>query len=396
MSATWLILILAAPGELRLAVSDALPVIGGPCTLTAYINDEEDASVVFEVRLADEVHPIGLPQNATDQVTRTWTPQHTGEHVLSVRVGDARASQTVTVVKRTLHFHYWHLDPSLKYVTEGLLNDATKIAYWCDRGVMGQKWRGGKWAYQSLELTTPAALAENWIEPLERGWAGVLIDEMIAGGEIDEVLGDALIEARKRSPKIYLAVYTVAGGGEKKMRGLREAADRVLPEAYEEDDSRGYSRIVNRVDAVAAKVGMERTLVTLAFKKWITTPRELRRQLHFVRYRYPHMPGVAFFGSPPFSTDVFNTLLRQFYIDPVIRVEKLGSGDVAFKNIGGADAPATEVTLHPQVISLPPLAVDQTYTLSAAGKPWTPLSEYRDGCFILGPPLQWSSEEKKP
>ena len=68
--------------------------------------------------------------------------------------------------------HHWHLDPSLKYATEGMMNDAEKLDYWRARGVTVQRWTGGLWAYKTKKVKTPQTLAKYWSGPLEAGWKG--------------------------------------------------------------------------------------------------------------------------------------------------------------------------------------------------------------------------------
>jgi hypothetical protein len=94
-------------------------------------------------------------------------------------------------------------------------------------------------------------------------------------------------------------------------------------------------------------------------------------------------------------------LLRQFYIGPVLRVaiSPEGDGCLEVRNIGAADAPATQVYLQTQDqspetigVHVPPLAVDHTYTTRLAEPHVQPVTEYREPCPILGPPLLWDEE----
>ena len=106
----------------------------------------------------------------------------------------------------------------------------------------------------------------------------------------------------------------------------------------------------------------------------ITTPQEMRRQLHFTRYNFPKMPGVAFFSSMEPLYPMLNELLRQFYIGPVLRIEVLESGQVRIENIGGDDAPAARVKIRAGAqaakileIDVPPLAVGAQRVVSIGG-----------------------------
>ena len=249
---TILFLVLAAPAaadrqgdgasgvacRLRLRVSGALPVVSRPQTITARITPAVDVagrlSVSFHCRIGQSVEQLA-PDRSVEltgdagelAVSQPWTPTVTGPCTLIVRVrleqgavawrGPREATRAVTVVKRSLHFHYWDADPALEYITEGMVNEEGKLDDWADRGVIAQKWVGGRWAHDSAGKKTPRQLAEYWVAPYRQGWPGVVIDEFMAGGEVDEVLGRALIEARRIEPGIYLAPYTVAVGGEQKV-----------------------------------------------------------------------------------------------------------------------------------------------------------------------------------
>jgi len=129
----------------------------------------------------------GAEGMATAYVEQPWIPEQTWKYQLSVRAapkggyeGTRRriGSQTVTVVKRSRHFHHQSLHPSLEYTTEGMVNDASQLDYRADRGVIAQQWRGRVSAYNRWRNTTQA-LAECWVAPFRQGWSGVVIDEFL-------------------------------------------------------------------------------------------------------------------------------------------------------------------------------------------------------------------------
>jgi len=416
----------AADMTLRLGVSRSLPVLGEELVLTARIGYRgqgfREAVVRFSYRSErqsiqlGEDQPVKLAPGREEIVVRqNWKPEHTGEYTLMVRLlGNESdhpeithtATQSVSVVGRRLHFHYWDAHPSLKYITEGMVNDNDRLAYWSDRGVVAQRWRGGKWAYDELMKRTPEALAEYWVEPYREVWPGVVIDEFISGGETEEILGRGLLEARTDEPNVYLAAYTIALGGQDKLRSFREAADRVLIEAYEHDATYGYSRILKRVRPAKENGLGDKALVVLGIGEAlgadacaITTPQEMRRQLHFTRYHFPEMPGVAFFSRMEPLYPALNEQLRYFYIDPVLRVEVLESGQLRIENIGGDRSPATQVNIRTkdnraQTIELdvPSLDVGECRLMSLPGRKLQPVTKYRPGCFVLGPPALWEKE----
>lgn len=252
---------------IRLAVPNALPVLGTEQVLACRIDyrarEDREGIVRFSYCSNGESGRIGkdhavmlAPGAEKIAVRQSWNPEQNGEYVLTAKLlpdGQKKpdsaptATQRVTVVGRSLHFHYWDVDPSLKYITEGMVNDKKKLAYWADRGVVPQRWRGGIWLY-NRHSKDPEEIAENWCAPAGEGWPGIMIDEFGAGGEADEALGRALVVARGRAPGVYLAAYTVSAGGEQKMHGLREAADRVLVETYCSSGAYGYKRIRGRLE----------------------------------------------------------------------------------------------------------------------------------------------------
>ena len=408
----------AADMNLRLAVPRALPVLGQQQVLAARIayqgQGAREAVVRFSYRSDQQSGRIGedhavqlAPGGEEITVRQAWKPERTGEHTLTAQLLfngrdqpdiASTAAQTVTVVGRRLHFHYWDMHPSLRYVTEGMVNEKGQLGYWADRGVVAQRWRGGIWLYDR-HSKNPEDIAEDWCAPTGEGWPGIVIDEFGSGGEADEALGRALVVARGRAPGFCLAAYTVSAGGEQKMRGLREAADRVLVETYCSSGAYGYKGIQDRLEGVLKHVPCARVLPALGLGQWITTPQELSRQLHFTRYNFPQIPGVAMFSEKPQMYPELNEAIRHFYIDAVLRVEVLESGQVRIANIGGDRSPATRVKLRagdapaPTIeLDVPPLDVGQCREMQVQGQELEPVTEYREGGYVLGPPMPWDKE----
>ena len=421
------------PITLALRVPRALPIVGTEQALVARLGGDLASAVEATVSFrwnSDEAqgqlgsHPIEWKPKATEAVvSQPWTPEKAGRYVLTARVqfpeggqgsGPLEATQTVTAVKRSLHFHYYHINPSLDYVTGGVVKNET-FTYWMDRGIVVQNWQPGVWGYNDGGIKTAEAFANAWVGPYRAGWPGIAIDEFYTSRketrEVDTLLCNALLKARELEPEMFIAAYTTGASADYKIRAFREAADLVLLETYKRNASRGFPEIRDRCDT-AVQGGLEdKLLACLALGRslsWklqpaaaqccITTPRELRRQLHFVRYRYPNMPGVAFFGNmEPLYPDL-NETIRRFYIGPVLRVEVLDSGTVRIENIGADDAPAVKVRLREgeaaaeRMIDVPPLDVGEHRLMPAPGNDLLPLTEYSGDCLILGPPLLWDRE----
>ncbi|MFC1676939.1 hypothetical protein ACFL3G_07750 [Planctomycetota bacterium] len=407
--------------DLRFGVSNVLPVVGAEQVLVARIGYSgsvaREATVSFHnyTKAGEQigpVHQVKLTPGGKEIVVRqNWVPQETGEYVLMVQFDPGEgwrsysrgATQTVTVVKRQLHFHSWGMSPLSKYLTEGMVGrDRSEAEYWTDRGVLAQHWKGGRCYNHADNLQSKEDLVDVWTEAYKRGYPGIVIDEIGGLGDIsDEHLCQGVIWTNEAEPNLYIAAYVVKVVSEKMGQGLREGADRVLMECPERNASRGYSRITSRYDSTV-KYGMaDKALVSLYITPYgATTPQEVRRQIHFTRYTYPEMPGIAFYGGSYLTmTKVYNKLIEQYYIGPVLRCEASESGRLVVKNIGGMDAPLMQVkfrrddgSMVSQKIKVPALAVDESYSVELSGKDPQVVTEYVNGCLVLGPPLLWDKE----
>ena len=270
---------------------------------------------------------------------------------------------------------------------------------------------------------------------------GMVIAELGKGSE-SQHLGEAIALTRQMEPEAYIAVYTTTvvkrvGMLKGMIKGLK-AADRVLVESYpwgpnmdsiQERVTVQYeghrSRYQTTVDAGIS----EKSLLALAIggevTSWgaqngITTPQELRRQLHWIRYDYPEMAGIAFYGGAAHLN--LDEQLRAFYADPVLRAVQGENGVVRVANIGGDHAPATRIKLAAEnggareyELEVPALKVDEEFAFGVipendgravrvveiatgdeppAGleKQLLPVTEYRPGLYVLGPPMLWSWE----
>jgi hypothetical protein len=472
------------PG-VRLRVPHSLPVVGESQQLTAYIrypaDDAKDARVVFSVaepgaageRKLAEV-PVKLGGTVAEPVAHAeWTPGKARDYALTARLDvrfddgwkrNAEAKQTVVAARRRLHFHYWDLATwnrraDLTFVTEGLLivprgtPAAPAVEYWTDRGVIPQRWKGGTTAWKQLGKAHPdestaqvnKRLVDYYVAGLDAGYPGFVIDEFTSGKDADGVpivehVGKAVGLTRERRPEANIAIYSVgavAKKGTNKLDGFM-AADRILIESYlwrplgsiaslqTVDYGRHRQRWGQAVDSGVSG----HSLLALCLggranhynaNNGITTPRELRRQLHWVRYNFPDMAGIALYGSAP---DIgIDEQLQGFYADPVLRAAQDENGVVRVSNIGGDHAPATRIKLAGQNgsrqeldVDVPALKVDEAFAFGVlangrvvavgTGKELPdglehqllPISEYREGLFVLGPPLlmDWEPARFRP
>ncbi len=422
----FLVTVVSATGwaqvELRFGVSNALPVAGTEQELVARIKYSgkaaHDATVSFHnyTKTGQQIGPVHhvklAPGGDEIVIKQKWIPKQSGEYVLMAQFEPGEGwrsftrgdTQTVTVVKRQLHFHSWGMSPVFKYLTEGMVDKKrAELEYWTDRGVIGQHWKGGRCYNEPNNLQSKEKIVTGWTEAYKRGYPGILIDELGGLGDVvDEHLSKGVLWTHQAEPNLYIAAYAVKIASEKMGDGLRQAADRVLMECPERNASRGYSRITSRYDSAVEHGMADKALVSLYITPYgATTPQEVRRQINFTRYTYPDMPGIAFYGGGSLRmTKVFNKLIEQYYIGPVLRCELSGSGRLVVKNIGGMDAPATEIKLQKagskevSKIKVPVLMVDENYAVQSriAGKGLQIVTEYVDGCMVLGELLLWDKE----
>jgi len=447
------------PHQFRLRVSSALALVGEPQNLTAMVRSSmaagKETRVTFAMADADggeqvlQKTSIGVPSDPEKMsaAEAEWTPHETGEHTLIARfevradqgwtdIGETR--QTVIASRRRWHFHFWHTRPSIQMITEGMAAKED-LQYWNDRGVIAQTWAFGNAAWN--KLTDKKNEPSERISKVAKYWLRdhpVLIDEVNKPDERGQLSGDALALARERSPDQYMAVYVARTAGDRMIEGLR-AADRVLVMAYrnvpfgrasasESLSPYVYGSAMTRYQD-AKDVGLgDKALLCLSIHKGrgagagAVTPQELRRQLHWARYTFPDMPGMAFFGNPLGYDLKINQQLYEFYINPVLRVEPHDDGRVRVTNIGGEHAPAIQIRLVVGAaarrrikVDIPPLQVGEEYRFGvlpatpdrepqAVGRSsdrgghvqWMkeiqPVTEYGSDFYVLGPPPLWDRE----
>ncbi|MDQ8192808.1 hypothetical protein QEH59_00125 [Coraliomargarita sp. SDUM461004] len=312
-------------------------------------------------------------------------------------------------VKENMHFHYWRPD-GIERVTSAHMSPkggshqvSQEISEWQQLGVVPQRWRGGIWAYRK-GYDTPETLAEYWVKPVEDGWPGILIDEITQEGNLREVAGKALIKAREMAPDLMIAVYVVPGITDHDfIEGLRSAADLVLIESYLGSARTEYRWIETRYQSAIENGLEDKSVLVLGLGgKWITTQRELCRQLHFIRYYFPEMPGIAFFGSTnPAMVKWLNAELKLFYENPVLLVELVDDKQAIVRNIGRSTAKSAQImfaidgrnqTIENRSYEITLIEPGDEYTLNLNGKNNKGISYYGSDYLVLAKPEIWEDE----
>ncbi|MBI5834703.1 MAG: hypothetical protein HZB16_20580 [Armatimonadetes bacterium] len=340
----------AAP---TLRVSDALPVLGQAVHLGT------DADQPATIALGDETGTRDLGVVAAGQ-TLDWTPTRLGQVTLTARVGEQRSpSRTLFVTPRRLHFNYWSCPPTQKWVTSKLLGRGERAEDWLARGVWPLAW---KYGLAHPTWTEAASWVQHWTTELA-GTPGVMIDEFGAGDPKDQVMGQALLGARAARPDLFLAPYCLAAKGEAMIAGLK-VSDLVLAETYV-GDWRGYGVFDDRVGSAAA-VCPDKAVAVLGLRDWATTHLEVRRQIAYLRWSRPEMPGVAFFHTTtPRMMGAVDRAVYDYFLGPALRVTRSATG-VVMHNIGCLPARDVRVRIGAQLQMVPTVAPDAKVTVAGA------------------------------
>ncbi|GEM_PF-1245166 len=295
-------------------------------------------------------------------------------------------------------FLYWSLLSEFTHTTGGMVKTSNEVAFWRDRGVRPLHWKGGRSQY-SASFNQVSAYLEYWTNKYPQ-WPGIAIDEFSAKNDaIDQLLGDTLGETRSQYPHLYLAPYCIGISGAKVVDGLKNA-DKIQLETYLPSSRGNYKTITARHQQAAEHQLTNITLLTLGLNRdWITTPTELRRQLHFIRYNYPNLNGIGIYNSNPdynkyLQTDL-NYLLQGFYTDPVLRMEPRQDGTIIVRNIGGKRSEPTTIRImmegKEKLREIPSLDSGASY-LANAGQSSIPMTEFTPCCFKLAAPLLYTDE----
>lgn len=299
---------------------------------------------------------------------------------------------------RQWDFFYWSLLPGFTHATGGMVKTLNEVAFWRKRGVRPFHWKGGRCQY-SASFNRISAYLEYWGNKYPQ-WPGIAIDEFSGKNDtIDQLLGDSLIAVRERYPHLYLAPYCIGISAPRVIDGLKKT-DKIQLETYLSSSRGNYKTITTRYQKAIEHQLTNITLLTLGINRdWITTPAELRRQLHFIRYHYPDMGGVGIYNSNPdynkYLLADLNNLLQEFYSNPVLRMEPLANGKIVVRNIGSRRSDAAEIRIETGDKELsrkiPPLESGAAFSLEAPGNA-IPVTEFTPGCFKLGPPMLYAEE----
>jgi len=341
-AATLLVALPSAAQTLR--VERALPVVGQPITLQVRPGAEplpEGAVAEFAVR---DGAGARTPITSDGALSARWAPTAPGPYEVTANIaGQALTPVSVFAVQRPLHFSYWECPPTQRYVTAVMENtpEDARAQQWLDRGVLPLQWKPG-----AIEgHTQPEEWAQDYTTLLP-GRAGITIDEFWGAGappHRDEAACEGLLLARRSAPGVFQAPYCLTVERDK----VREAfgqADLVQVELYRRD-FRGYEGIASAMRRFADAGLADRAIPILAAGPghvlWITTERELRQQVAFVRWSTPDAPGVGFFpGFYPGLAEAADRAIYDYFLAPALLLR-----DGWLRNIGQVTATGVRVAL---------------------------------------------------
>ncbi|NOY79611.1 MAG: hypothetical protein GXP31_01270 [Kiritimatiellaeota bacterium] len=322
--------------RLTLARSIAVPWIGGPAV---HARLELDAgppggawkmSVTVVVRDAEESRPI---------IRRTVTADDRGrcslETVLAFAApgwyeirgsadspgGRFEIAVQQPVTRRRVDFAWYQAENGreLRWPTIQLTaGKPEEQAYWRRRGVLPARWCG-------------AACGKNKpVEYFAKKWSSfpaIAIDEFGGGAEACAKFARALVEARKRRPHTFIAVWFC--GGYDYWPELRDTIDLFLPEVYLNFTQYNLSRF-DKIVALGRRTGVfAKMLPGLGINvvknkdgsiRYRPAVDELVAEVRYLKQIAPDLRGLAFFtygSAEPAVRAAMDRACRDYFLRPV-------------------------------------------------------------------------------
>lgn len=302
-----------------------------------------------------------LPAGTAVVVSIPWTPKATEPNKVEVGVRGEdwkpeSRTEVIPVVNRKLYF------PSWGYVD----NDRLK---YCNMNTCGE----GFWSYLSrlhgrlalAPVSIPNTEGDAERDALIEGWMAALNRPESDGIDMDEwvTLADypAATEALKRvcaqrNGKMvapWLA-FPINEASAKRFA----PTDLVMHETYMNIIGGGpnggvytyhynyRSEINQRIDA-CLRFGLSSYWI-LALSTFMdqvpSTPQEIEREVQYIRYHDPEMPGIVFYGLSYREIDaLFNSYCYKYFIAPVITMQPDKTLGMVVRNIGGMNAHGVKV-----------------------------------------------------
>ncbi|MFA5645237.1 MAG: hypothetical protein WDA18_02635 [Candidatus Ratteibacteria bacterium] len=289
---------------------------------------------------------------STTLVEQKWNAPENGFYLIRVLLDPEnkispsnnakKMEQEVAIVAKQLHFHFWDAPKWMKYPTIVMCNKQEELDYWKMRGVIPARWeRGIKGRKDNWDMEK---YVSRWTSHVKMGWPAICIDEFGRGTSVtDAYMRSALVESKKIVPDLFISLW-ITGIGDSPEEILKTSADLVMIERYKESFV-GYIGF-NQQWEKAVSMGLEKnSILCLGLGRWITTEQELINQMRYIKKLQPPMPGVGFFGSA--ADHIYQAVDRAIYdyfLKPVLWIDKTESGDAVIVNTGGMDAKKIVIT----------------------------------------------------
>ena len=257
----------------------------------------------------------------------TFIPEQAGEHRLDIELDSGlsvreicetnnSSSLTFHVVEKDIYF-LWYGDPRhLKHINVTQTNPR-HFSEWERRGVIA----GG---FAGVHGNT----RPQYFGMAERGYGGVLVDEIGGLGEDEKALLAILPELKKAYPDFLVAIWLAAGIHQELADAVKAGhIDLLMPELYIScRPGDHYKERIRRTIESARKFGvLDKTIIGLGsadrYANYTSADMHtdfLEAQIRFIREEAPEMPGIAFFtaGTLPGVDAKLDEMCFKYFIQP--------------------------------------------------------------------------------
>jgi len=317
-----------------------------------------------KVNFSAESEPVSIEQK--------WTTSENGFYIVRVlldpdnRVSGASKEKSmereIPVLAKDLTFHFWRAPQWMKYPTV-VMTKKEDIPYWQNRGVVPGRWA---WGYAAGKMKwTEKNFVDSWTQYVKDKWPAICIDEFGGGTrQIDIDMRNALIATKKAEPDLLLTIWVTSLADPVK-EAFQEAADLVMVERYITSFT-GYRGFTTQWEK-AVELGIaHKTILTLGLGRWVTHEQELISQIEYIKKLLPQVPGLGFFSTAEdHLNQAIDRAIYDYFLKPVVWIEKSEKDTVTIINTGGMDAKNVEVVFGKGAIKqrVPLIKVNSRTTL---------------------------------
>ena len=266
----------------------------------------------------------------------TFVPKKSGFYRLRFE------KQTVTfpVTAKMLNIVYWNCPRTVKYLTAKLIPRSKReqdLKYWENRGVIPLAWIPGvarKW-----KTWTAKMFFDEWTK---ENVAGFCLDELSGAPSHKHQMAEATAALKmlhEKRPESYMAAYT-SGYNKTLIKETTPFVDVLMIECYL-TGFQCYKKLNQVWEMVKECNAQKNSIISLgASCKWVTSKKEMCKQIVHTKQAAPEAPGIAFFGNDPRDSiwEYTDELIYKYYIMPVLTIK----GNTVY-NYGGMAARGIKV-----------------------------------------------------